>query len=127
MSGTNTFIHHVGITAPVEVLEEVVSFYDTVLGLKPGYRPDFGGIVGYWLYSGDHPMIHLLEDPNRQGEKSGYFDHVALRCTGLDEMISTLESNNMDFFRLETKETNQVQLFLSDPSGTTIELNFYEA
>ena len=62
MSDTKPFIHHVGITAPAEVLEEVVSFYDTVLGLKPGYRPEFGGIGGYWLYSGDHPMIHLLED-----------------------------------------------------------------
>ena len=124
MSETNTFIHHVGITAPAAVLEEVVRFYDTLLGLKPGYRPEFGGIGGYWLYSGDHPMIHLLEDPNRQGEKSGYFDHVALRCTGLETMISTLEKNDIKYFRFETKETDQVQLFINDPSGTTVELNF---
>lgn len=126
MSEANAFIHHIGITAPAEVLEEVVSFYGKVLDLKPGYRPDFGGIGGYWLYLGDHPMIHLLEDPNRQGDKSGFFDHVAFRCTGLQQMILNLENNDIDFFRFETKETNQVQLFINDPSGTTVELNYYE-
>jgi extradiol dioxygenase family protein len=84
-------------------------------------------VSGYWLYSGDQPMIHLLEDANRQGEKSGFFDHIALRCSGLTEMISTLENNSIDFFRFESKETSQIQLFISDPSGTTIELNFFES
>jgi catechol 2,3-dioxygenase-like lactoylglutathione lyase family enzyme len=117
-------IHHIGITAPVEILEEVKAFYALVLGLKPGYRPEFGGIRGAWLYAGDEPIIHLLEDPNRPGEKSGFFDHVAIRCDNFDEVEATLKANDIAYAQLETQEVNQVQLFLTDPSGTSVELNF---
>ena len=124
MSNDATFIHHMGITAPAAVLDEVVAFYDDILGLKPGYRPEFGGLRGYWLYSGDRPIIHLLEDPNRGGEKSGHFDHIALRCQDLEAVISKLDEHDIKYGQLETKEVNQVQLFITDPSGTAIELNF---
>ncbi len=124
--GNAVFVHHVGITAPAEVLDKVAAFYDRVLGLKPGYRPEFGGIGGSWLYCGDQPIIHLLEDPNRAGEKSGHFDHVALRCSDLEGVISNLKENEIDFLQREIKEVGQVQLFVTDPSGTTVELNFLD-
>lgn len=122
-----TLIHHVAITAPDGVLQQVLSFYDLVLGLKPGPRPDFGGFVGYWLYSGDQPIIHLLEDANRDGTKSGYFDHVALRCDDLQGVMSRLDSNSIDFHRMDVEEVKQTQLFLVDPAGTSLELNFVNA
>lgn len=119
-----TSIHHVAITAPDEILQQVLSFYDLILGLKPGPRPDFGGFVGYWLYSADQPIIHLLEDANRDGTKSGYFDHFALRCTDIAGVVSRLEANGIEFHQLEMQELGQTQLFLLDPSGTSLELNF---
>jgi len=57
----------------MEILNEVTEFYKRVLGLEKGYRPDFGGIGGYWLYSG---------------------------------------------------ELRQLQIFVTDPAGTAVELNF---
>ena len=127
MSENSVCIHHAGITAPAEVLEKLVTFYGNILGLTPGFRPEFGGLHGYWLYSGNNPIIHLLEDQNRSAERSGHFDHIALRCEDLEGVITRLNDHEVPFGQIETAEVNQVQLFLTDPAGVSIELNFESA
>ncbi|MFK8021262.1 MAG: VOC family protein [Pseudomonadales bacterium] len=123
MSTQQVQLHHYSVTAPADVIAEVVDFYGKLLGFTPGYRPDFG-FNGEWLYSGDHPILHLLEDPGRGAGETGYLDHIALRCENLDQLLATLKEHNIDYFEFPSEEVKQHQVFVKDPAGTTIELNF---
>ena len=119
-------IHHFAINAPADILDAVIAFYGELLDLRPGARPDFG-FTGHWLYVGDHPILHLLEDPNREPGGSAYFDHIALRCDGLEETVQRLDAMGVEYHKFAIEERGQTQLFVRDPAGTAVELNFLDS
>ncbi|MEH6549728.1 MAG: VOC family protein [Pseudomonadales bacterium] len=116
-------IHHYSITAPAPILDAMVKFYGDLLGLTPGPRPDFG-INGYWLYANDEPILHLIEDPNRDNNAKGYFDHIALRCDHIEGILERLEKMDTKYDKFDIRDVNQTQIFLQDPAGISLELNF---
>jgi catechol 2,3-dioxygenase-like lactoylglutathione lyase family enzyme len=112
-------------------------WYVDVLGLKVGPNPDFKFPV-CWLYIGDTDVLHITQggkdvSENRKrylGQQSeavhgsGVIDHVAFHCTGLEEMMTHLRSRQVPFTQRQVSDQGLFQLFLIDPNGIKVELNF---
>jgi catechol 2,3-dioxygenase-like lactoylglutathione lyase family enzyme len=121
-------LNHFNITAPRELLERVRDFYVDVLGLAVGERPAFMR-EGFWLYAGPEPVVHLTacdaDDPRAGGVcGAGFLDHVAFKCTGLAGYVERLRRSGLAYELAEVRSLRQVQLFLRDPAGVGVELNF---
>jgi catechol 2,3-dioxygenase-like lactoylglutathione lyase family enzyme len=123
-------------------IEASKRFYIDVMGFKEGFRPPFK-FPGVWLYQGDdeadYGVVHIigidLNDPSGLaeylGEKAedalvggGAVDHVAFTATDLPDMYRRLKAMNLPYRERTVPGLGLHQLFLEDPSGITIELNF---
>ena len=117
-------IDHFNIKAPKGQLSEVKDFYIDVLGFEVGFRPKLSG-PGQWLYAGSNAIVHLSEDEDRTSRKGeDFLDHIALRCVGVNEFVKKLTAHSIQYRPASIPEVEITQLFLKDPAGVTIELNF---
>ena len=117
-------------------------FYCEVLGFREGWRPDFP-FSGFWLYRGgdesDYGVVHLIgvnrDDPeglkSYLGDKdesslhgSAAVDHVAFMATDLAGMRARIAKAGLPIRERTVPDLGLHQVFLEDPSGVTIELNF---
>lgn len=121
-----TGFSHYNLRAPRALLHELRDFYCEVVGLEEGDRPPFRGF-GYWLYAGGEAVLHLSEagaDERRPAQPIGTFDHAAFRCTGRAEYEHKLNRRGIQYRVATVPATQQVQIFLTDPAGNGVELNF---
>jgi catechol 2,3-dioxygenase-like lactoylglutathione lyase family enzyme len=104
-------------------LEETCAFFRDVLGLTPGWRPDFP-FGGAWLYAGDTAVVHLVElgGPKAPSDVAA-LDHFAFRIDDADEMIRRLDGAGVRYRTADVPGSAIRQIFLKDPNGVTIELN----
>ncbi len=122
-------LNHVNIRAPQPLLDRVRDFYVEVVGLEDGERPDIP-IPGYWLYADGAPIVHLMDSAYRGLEDdalsvgTSHLDHFALTCTDLEGTEARLKDMNVDYRRRDAPEHGFSQLFLTDPTGLGVELNF---
>ena len=121
-------LNHFNITSPYRLLEKVRDFYVDVLGLEVGARPDFIR-EGFWLYAGHLPIVHLTacdESDARAKADSlpSFVDHIAFSCEGLSGLIERLQHLGLPYEVV--KMPTQVQVFIRDPAGVGVELNFVE-
>jgi catechol 2,3-dioxygenase-like lactoylglutathione lyase family enzyme len=127
--------HYLVISDDIEATRR---FYCDALGMRVGFRPELE-FDGYWLYVGDVPCIHVAERhsyaryldavgiPMSSGERgSGMVDHVAFNGTDFDGMAERLRALGIEAHRNDVADIGLKQLFLVDPSGIKIELNFME-
>jgi catechol 2,3-dioxygenase-like lactoylglutathione lyase family enzyme len=114
-------------------------FYRDVLGFQEGFRPDLG-FLGHWLYLGDTPVIHIADwvtytahsdrlgiPVTKPAPGTGALDHVAFN--GQDASYSKLRER-LDQHRLKYHPHDSLaiglrQIFLDDPNGLKLELNFW--
>jgi catechol 2,3-dioxygenase-like lactoylglutathione lyase family enzyme len=121
-------------------------FYRDVLGLSAGPRPNFP-FPGIWMYNGSHDnvanaVVHIigmdLNDPEGLkkylGDRdvsalkgSGAVDHIAFFATGLAGMLAHLNSLGLPCVQRTTPSIGLHQVFLTDPSGLVVELNYPQA
>jgi len=118
-------------------------FYCGLLGLTVGPRPPFP-FPGLWLYVGDpaqwaNAAVHIIgidrndpaglkqylgdrDESSLQG--SGALDHVAFFATGLAEQLQRLRDHGIEPRERTVPLLGLHQLFVDDPNGIVVELNF---
>lgn len=119
-------IHHVAIKT--QDLEATDRFYSEVLGLEQVHRPDFD-FPGTWFDLGS-TMIHIMAGSAGLGgdgkptQGSASVDHIALKAHDFDGMKQTVIDKGHDYREFAIPDFGLWQLFVRDPNGVIIELNF---
>lgn len=123
-------------------IEASRKFYVEVLGFRVGFRPPFQ-FPGLWLYQGedesDYGVVHLvgidLSNPSGLrdylGDKaedglqgSAAVDHLAFMASGWAGMRDRMQGAGLAFRERTVPSLGLHQVFVEDPSGITIELNY---
>jgi catechol 2,3-dioxygenase-like lactoylglutathione lyase family enzyme len=113
-------------------------WYCAVLGMEEGAHPDFGFPV-HWLYLNGCDVVHIGPSAKQAGENqraylgrtsqdtgsgTGAIDHIAFRATGLKSTMAQLRSQGIEFKERRASSQSLYQLFMYDPNGIKVELNF---
>jgi catechol 2,3-dioxygenase-like lactoylglutathione lyase family enzyme len=118
-------INHIQLVAEKDLVLKLRDFYCDVVGLSEGFRPAFERF-GFWLYIGDKDVLHIItpkEGDGRSPQKSS-FDHVAFKTSNYQAVLKKLESLNITFEEKLIPGMTAHQIFLRDPAGNRVELNF---
>jgi catechol-2,3-dioxygenase len=119
-------LNHINLRAQPELLDKMRAFYCEVVGLTVGARPAFKS-TGYWLYAGEHAVLHLSQitaDEAQPVSALTTFSHVAFSCTDITAFEQRLIQLGLEYRLSQVPLTNQVQIFVKDPAGNGVELNF---
>jgi catechol 2,3-dioxygenase-like lactoylglutathione lyase family enzyme len=126
-------------------LERTIQFYQDALGLRAGFRPPFR-FPGAWMYAAPlageaegKAIVHLIGidradsgavaeylGDQRGAERmgTGAFDHIAFAASGIAEMRARLGRHGIAFRERRVPNMELHQVFIHDPEGVMIELNY---
>jgi catechol 2,3-dioxygenase-like lactoylglutathione lyase family enzyme len=100
-----------------------VAFYCDLLGLSDGPRPPLG-FDGAWLYAGGHAVLHIVGERPKAELRAGVIDHMAFSATGLRSTVALLEAKGVKYQCRQQKGSGIWQVFVHDPNGARVELDF---
>lgn len=117
-----TGLDHVNIrTAEIAATKRL---FVEVLGLREGWRPPFP-FPGAWLYAGDKDVVHLVEVQRPAAESQGSsLDHFAFDISDYEETLRRVAATGLSYGESLTPGTSVRQIFVRDPNGVTVELNW---
>ncbi len=118
-------INHIQLVAEKDLVIQLKDFYCGIVGLTEGFRPAFERF-GFWLYIGDKDVLHLItpkEGDGRSLQKSS-FDHIAFKTANYQGVLKKLQSLDIPYEEKSIPGMTAHQIFLKDPAGNRVELNF---
>jgi catechol 2,3-dioxygenase-like lactoylglutathione lyase family enzyme len=119
-------------------------FYTQVMGFQVGPRPPFK-FPGLWLYNGapqpgSNGVVHIIgidvNDPaglieylgdidlEKLKDGTGTVDHIAFLATGRNDLVARCAAHGITYRERTVPSLALHQVFMEDPSGVTIELNY---
>ncbi len=104
-------------------LSGMVDWYCQVLGMKSGARPPFD-VPGAWLYAGDMPVVHLVEEAVQPKTQDPRLEHFAFSATGLAGLIARLEERAIGYDTVRVPDLGLLQVNIADPDGNHIHVDF---
>lgn len=117
-------------------LERSRRFYCDVLGFEEMPRPDFP-FPGYWLGVNGKVQVHMgahgIPDaerfyfgttPRSATDNAGVVDHIAFLATDAQSFARRFDAIGLPARARYFAEVRLYQIFVTDPDGLTIELNF---
>lgn len=111
------------------------AFYEDVLLLESCPAPSpFTRETARWIYDHDErPIIHLnsVDAPRMMPRAinhgpTGAVHHIALRCEGYAAIRTRLDQKNIAYEKNLIRSIGLRQIFVHDPDGVLLELNFFE-
>lgn len=127
----NNALDHVNIITAD--LDRTAQFYEELFNLERRDAPppltsknaqwmfDSNGRAIFHINSLDCPRTYEREVPNGP---TGAIHHIALNCSGYDEMLERLDARGMDRQLNWIDAIGLKQIFTVDPNGVLLELNF---
>ena len=110
-------------------LAEMIQWYEEILGLSAGDRPDFE-MEGAWLYAGDVAAVHLVavEDDGAAGSETALkIEHFAFRASGdADAFQERLQLKGVSFRRSGIDAMNLAAFNVWDPDGNHIHVDYVQ-
>jgi catechol 2,3-dioxygenase-like lactoylglutathione lyase family enzyme len=125
-------LDHVNIV--VEDLDSAARFYSELLGLeRRNGPPPLTAEQAQWMHDAEgRPIIHLnarncprLFDRDMGVGSTGALHHVALNCSGFAEVRDRIHAAGLPYEVNVVDSIDLRQIFVSDPHGVVLELNFF--
>jgi catechol 2,3-dioxygenase-like lactoylglutathione lyase family enzyme len=125
-------LDHVNIIT--DDLDGTATFYEELLGLdRRDGPPPLTPQNCQWMYDlEDRPILHInsqdcprFYDRETKSGPTGAVHHVALNCSGYDEMVARLDGRGMAYEVNLVEAIGLRQIFTMDPNEVLLELNFF--